>query len=224
MSDKGETYMLINTSLEEFISLVDSKNPAPGGGSVSALASTLGSALARMVGNLTMSKKAYQKLDSSLQSQFDEIMSLLEKTKSSLSNLVDKDTLAFQEMMEAYRMEKMTEEQIKIRDIAIKKATIQGIEVPKRVVLESLTALQNLQFFIDYGSKAALSDIGVGILLLSSGIEGAILNIKINIPSLNDPLLQNEYLQQINQYMNQMEELKTILLKQIHDFLDKSMI
>lgn len=216
--------MLINTSLEEFIELVDSKNPAPGGGSVSALASALGSALARMVGNLTMSKKAYLKLDSSLQNQFEENMNLLHKIETSLSELVDKDTLAFQEMMEAYRMEKESEEQIYIREIAIKKATIQGIEVPKKVVLESLSALENLQFFIDFGSKAAISDIGVGVLLLSSGIEGAILNMKINIPSLNDPLLQKEYLQQISQYRIQTEELKTILLKQIHEFLDKSMV
>lgn len=216
--------LLVEERVLDFIEEVDSKQPAPGGGSVSALASTLGVALTRMVGHLTISKKSFLKMDEAIQAEFPVRMNALLQEKEALIRLIDEDTNAFNQMMLAYKMPKDTEEEVNKRNEAIQQATIHGIEVPKAVALHSLQCLQNLEFLVLHGNKSAISDIGVGVLLLASGIEGAILNMKINLPGITDETLRNQYLEIIDHIMDETVELKNKFLLHVHTSLDRSML
>jgi len=216
--------MLINQTVKDFINEVDSSSPAPGGGSVSAFVSTLGSALSRMVGHLTISKKLFAKLDEKIQKELISTMDEIEIIQAKLVFAIDEDTNVFQKMMEAYGLKKETEDEKRIRSEAIQKATISGIEVPLSVMKNSFEILKRLEIFIKHGNKSAISDVGVGIHLLIAGMEGALLNVKINLSSLKDVNQKQYYINETNRLMNEAHEFQGNFLQQINDYLNQSML
>jgi len=197
---------LIDLRINEFINEVDSNSPAPGGGSVSALISSLGVSLARMVGHLSVSKKKFRNLDQEIQDEFNYHLDHLLVIKDELSSLIDKDTEAFNKIMSAFQIPK---EEADIRKRAIEAATLEAIKVPYKVSTISFKALEMLSFILAYGNKQTVSDLGVAALSLATGIEGASLNVLINLPGLSDE-------EQINMYKTEMKALlkETQLLKQ----------
>src|SRR5690606_14851924 len=100
--------------------------------------------------------------------------------------LIDKDTEAFNLFMEALRLPKETETEKEFRKQKLEEATIEAIKVPLEIMKLSYLGLETIEKMVEYGNKNALSDIGVGCLLLHSGLEGAILNVKINLSGLSD--------------------------------------
>jgi formiminotetrahydrofolate cyclodeaminase len=211
---------LIELSISDFVNEVDSKKPAPGGGSVSALVSLLGLSLARMVGHLSISKKSFEKLPIVVQDEFLAVMSDFEVQKQALLNLIDEDTLAFNQMMIAYKMPKVTDLEVLLRNNAIELATINGIEVPLQVVTNSIQVLRKVEFFIENGVSSALSDVGVGVLLLSSGLEGAILNMKINLSGISNESTKEKYKTKIQNLMDEKETIVRKLMEIIHSKLN----
>jgi len=186
---------LIDLKVTEFLNEVDSDRPAPGGGSVSALASSLGVGLSRMVSHLTVNKKKYLELDELVRNQYEENFTMLNQIKEELIPLIDKDTLAFNQIMDAFKLPKVTEEEKQKRNEAIEVATLAAIRVPYDVARLSLKALEHVEKMMLYGNKNAISDIGVGSLLLFAGLEGALLNVKINMSGISD-------IDQIKMYQN----------------------
>lgn len=183
---------LVDYKVINFVNEVDSVSPAPGGGSVSALVSATSAALARMVGHLTVGKKKYMELDTSIKKEFEESFAKIEKLKEELIILIDEDTNNFNLVMDAYRMPKETDDEKVVRASAIESATIKATKTPLKVATLSLELLKLLNIFIEYGNKNALSDVGVAALLALAGLKGAILNVKINIPSIKDATLVEE--------------------------------
>lgn len=177
---------LTDLKVTEFIGEVDSKAVTPGGGSVSALAGSLGVALVRMVGHVTVNKKKFRALDQNIQDRYNLVIKNLEGIKEELIDLVDKDTDAFNLIMAAFRLPKETSEEKALRKQAILDGTIEAIKVPYRVAEISLSALEDIEFILEHGNKNAVSDVGVGALMLCSGIEGSLLNVEINLPGLVD--------------------------------------
>jgi formiminotetrahydrofolate cyclodeaminase len=177
---------LIDLSVNDFIQEVDSCSPAPGGGSVSALASTLGASLLRMVGHLTISKKKFLALPAETQTEFKLALEQLLLIKVQLTDLIDADTASFNQIMCAYQLPKEKPEELVIRNQKIQEATLGAIQVPLAVANLSLKALQSIAPLLKNGNKNALSDLGVGALMLFSGLEGAILNVEINLGGLDD--------------------------------------
>ena len=106
--------MLIDKTVKDFVSQVASSEPAPGGGSVSALVGSLGAALTSMVGNLTVGRKAYNQLEEQYKHQIDENLTEVQKSIEKLNALVDEDTKAFSSFMEALKLPKETERQKKL--------------------------------------------------------------------------------------------------------------
>ncbi len=210
---------LINLSLEDFNNEVDSSSPAPGGGSVSALASSLGVSLVRMVGHLTINKKRFKKLDPKIQHEFIKLEESLIPIKDELVTLIDKDSEAFTLIMKAFKLPKDTEAEIVIRDQMILAGTIAAIKVPFRISELSLSALQAMDFIMQYGNKNALSDIGVSALMLYAGLEGAILNVKINLPGLIESSMISKYENSISKILIEAKKIKDSILSKIHDSL-----
>jgi len=207
---------LIDLNLSDFNNEVDSSSPAPGGGSVSSLASSLGVSLVRMVGHITANKKKFQKLDIDIQNEFNSIEDSLIPIKNELIELIDKDTDAFNLIMKAFKLPKETDEEKSFRKQKILEGTIEAIKVPHRVSELSLEALKKMDFILQYGNKNAISDIGVGALLLHAGLEGAILNVKINLPGLTDPAMISHYQDSISTMLEESKVIKENILTKIH--------
>lgn len=177
---------LVELRVTEFLNKVDSNEPAPGGGSVSALAASLGVSLTRMVGHLTVPKKTFKAFDETVQKQVFESLEKLSKYKQELIELVDKDTNAFNEIMKAFKLPKSTREEKTVRREAIQDATELAIQVPYQVASTGLKALKECDIFIKYGNQNCLSDVAVGALMLEAGIEGSLLNVLINLGMFKD--------------------------------------
>jgi len=213
---------LVDLKVSEFINEVDSKSPAPGGGSVAALSSSLGVALTRMVGHLTTSKKKFLSLEHQIQFEFHDVLSALSMIKDQLMLLVDADTDAFNQIMTAYQMPKETETEITQRQIKIQEATERAIMVPIKVASLSLAALHHLPFMIEYGNKQAISDLGVATLALATGIDGACMNVLINLPGLENQIASAQYRKQVDQLVEEAHKIRDEVLDLVYKFLKKN--
>ena len=210
---------LIDLNIKEFNNEVDSASPAPGGGSVSALASSIGVSLSRMVGHLTVGKKKFRALDDEVKDKFNEIEESFLDIKEELITLIDKDTDAFNLIMAGFKLPKDSDEEKEFRKQKILEGTIEAIKVPYRVAELSFIVLQNMEYILKYGNKNTLSDIGVSTLMLYAGLEGAILNIKINIPGLTDKEMIEKYSKASSNMLLEAKSIKDLILNKIHNSL-----
>ncbi len=211
---------LIDMTISDFSDEVDSNSPAPGGGSVSALCSEIGVGLSRMMAHLTFGKKRYEENEESIRKEFVDRFNKLGDIRQELLTLIDKDTEAFNEVMKAMKMSKDTEKEKEIRKNAIYEATLFCIEIPFRIAKLSLDALELLEYIVKYGNKNAVTDIGVGTLMLYTGVEGAILNIKINISGLEDRYFIDKYSKECVEMLEKAQQIKETILSYIHKRLD----
>ncbi len=208
--------MLTELKVNDFLQTVASDAPAPGGGSCSSLASALGCGLASMMCQLTVSKKAYAEVADSDKVKFESAFQTLEDFRKELTELIDKDTEAFNHIMAAFKLPKETDEEKKIRSAAIQDATWLAIATPYRMSELSVTALRQLQVLVDFGNANAISDLGVGVLLLNAGLKGANMNVKINLSSVKDADRAAKTLQEITAFETEADDLAKNLLQQIN--------
>ncbi len=174
--------LLVERKLNDFIDEVSKDSPAPGGGSVSALMGSLSSALSSMVCALTHNKKGYEDV-------WGETVTLGEraqKIKDSLRNLVDEDTNAFNLLMKAMKLPKKTDEEKKIRKQEMEKAAKYAAEIPLKVMKEALSALELSRRVAEIGNVNSISDVGVAGWSARAAVEGAFLNVKINLSAIED--------------------------------------
>lgn len=211
---------LINMTVKDFTDEIDSNSPAPGGGSVAALASDIGIGLSRMMAHLSFGKKKYEELDESVKEEFEVKFEKLGKIREELSKLVDEDTKSFNEFMKALKMPKDTFKEITERQQAMAEATIYSIKVPYKTAALSLEAMKELEFLVDSGNKNAITDIGVGTLMIYTGLEGAILNVKVNLMSLENKELAKKYADNCIEMLDQGKEIRDKILNKIHSFID----
>ncbi|OFY63640.1 MAG: glutamate formimidoyltransferase [Bacteroidetes bacterium RIFCSPLOWO2_02_FULL_36_8] len=173
---------LVDLNLKQFANETASESPAPGGGSIAAYVGSLGASLGTMVANLSSHKRGWDE-------RWEEFSGWAEKgqwLKDELLRLVDDDTQAFNQVMDAFGLPKGTEEEKKIRALKIEEATKQAISVPLNVMKKSYKCLELLKYMAEKGNPNSASDAGVGILCAMTAIRGAWLNVKINIPGLKD--------------------------------------
>ena len=185
-------------SINEFLQKVDSPTATPGGGSVSALAIAEGISLIRMVGHLTIPKKKFSELTEAIKLDYMSRISALEEIKLIVIELIDKDTQAFNSIMEAYQLPKLTPEDKSFRNEQIHLATIKATEIPLDTAKYALKAIELAEPTLRYANKTAISDFGVGINLVYSGLLGAILNVKTNMYQFSDNELADKYYEQVD--------------------------
>ncbi|MDU1411786.1 MAG: cyclodeaminase/cyclohydrolase family protein [Clostridium sp.] len=178
--------MLDTKTVRGFIDELASNSPAPGGGSVAALCGSLGSALGSMVFNLTVGKKAYLALSDEERASVDKGLVDANELKDRFLQLMNEDTLAFNKLMEAFKMPKETDEDKAIRSEKIQIAYKGATEIPLEVARRSYDIYEIIEIAVDHGNKNAISDAGVAALLTQAAIEGAIMNVKINLGSIKD--------------------------------------
>ncbi|PKK99647.1 MAG: formimidoyltetrahydrofolate cyclodeaminase [Tenericutes bacterium HGW-Tenericutes-2] len=213
---------LIDMKLIDFINEIDSKSPAPGGGSVAALSAALGVSLARMVGHLTVDKKKFLALSPDIQLEFKDTCDSLIMMKDQLVSLIDLDTESFNLIVKAFKMPKITEEEIKARNEKIQEGTLEAIIVPIKVASLSLSAMHQIPYILKYGNKQTISDLGVSTLMLSSGIDGACMNVLINLPGLEDRIATNQFKKQVDDLINKSHQIRDEILDIVYKELNRN--
>ena len=174
--------MLKDMSITEFGRVLASNSPAPGGGSVAALSGMLGASLVSMVCRLTIGKHGYE----AHSDEASEILTQSEALSESLLNRIDLDTEAFIGVMAAYKMPKESADQKAARAEAIQQGYRSAIQSPLGIAHECLQVLQLAEGLLGKSNANALSDLGVAGQQAFAGLEGALMNVKINLPSIKD--------------------------------------
>ncbi len=182
---------LINMSIKQYCELLGSNEPAPGGGSTAAFAGALAASLTMMVVNLSVGKKSFETQDEKIKADVLKEFDNIKKLREDLYILIDEDTKAFNLFMEAMKLPKETEEEKAFRVDRIQQASIQTLNVPLVTMEKCYLILKNQKNIAMYGNKNAVSDVGVGCHLALAGLEGALLNININLPGINDEITRD---------------------------------
>jgi glutamate formiminotransferase/formiminotetrahydrofolate cyclodeaminase len=170
-------------TLTAFADELSADSPAPGGGSVAALAGALAAGLATMVANLSHAKKGFEDRREAL----ERIAVRGQEIKDRLVAAVDADTAAFDRYLAALRLPRATEEEKATRKTALDEATIGTIEVPL-ITLEATPEIVELcREVAAIGLPASLSDAGTGAETARAAASGAYQNVCINLPGLSDP-------------------------------------
>ena len=182
--------MDLSKSLKSYLEELSSNAPTPGGGNVAALSGSLACNLGIMVCNLTIGKKKYLEVEQEMKA----IKLKLEELNDCFLELGAKDNYAFDQVMAAFKLPKETEEQKKIRSEKIEEATFAAAVVPSEVINTCRQAIPYLETISQKGNRNSVSDAGVGLSLLSTAAEGALLNVIINCSSLTNKTLGQEFM------------------------------
>ncbi|HKK96246.1 MAG TPA: cyclodeaminase/cyclohydrolase family protein [Anaerovoracaceae bacterium] len=194
---------LVEMEIKEYLDVLKSKAPAPGGGSVSALAGAQGMALILMVIDLTVGKEKYKDYEALCLDVKEKALPLYE----ALTDGIDADTDAFNLVANAYKMPKETDEEKISRREAIAKGTITATEVPFDTMKLGYKGLKLIQGLIGKSNPNALSDLGVAAINLNTCIEGAWLNVLINLPGIKDKQLAKKFKEEGEKTFNESQKM-----------------
>mgnify|MGYP005839727577 CR=1 FL=1 len=174
--------MYSDLTLNRFLDALASKEPVPGGGSGAALAGALGAALVSMVCNLTIGKKGYEAVEQEMRS----LLAQSEAIRAELPQLLEADTQAYGRVMAAYRMPRNTEEEKRTRDAAMQERLKEAADVPLKIAERCGQIVALALPAARMGNKWAVSDAGVAALLGEASLHSALLNVEINLASIQD--------------------------------------
>jgi formiminotetrahydrofolate cyclodeaminase len=169
--------------VNDFLSILASDSPTPGGGSVAALAGALGASLGSMVCNLTVGKKKYADVE-------DDMKALLSKTEAlrlELTELMDEDAEAFDKVMAAMKLPKDTDEEKTRRKDAMQSALVDAATIPFVVMEKCVEVAALAREAATKGNANAVSDAGVAALVARAGAHAAGLNVRINLGWITAP-------------------------------------
>jgi methenyltetrahydrofolate cyclohydrolase len=177
---------LAELPVRELIGRLASKAPTPGGGSAAALAGAMGAALVEMVGELTLGRTSPQVDEATVQ----EILSAATARRTELLELAELDASAYDAVVAARRLPRETDGQRADRATRIAEATREATRIPLSVAESAADVLKLAERIAPLGNPNAVSDAGVAAQLASASVRGALLNVRINLPSLaaDDPL------------------------------------
>lgn len=207
--------------VKEFLDKIDSAAPTPGGGTVSAAAIAFGIGLLRMVAHITLLKKKFRELPEPAREDYLKRLARLEEIKNVAILLADRDSLAFEKIMSAFRLPKETDEEKARREEAITIATMEATEVPLKTARAGLSALETAMPMFFHATKSALSDFSVGTLLVAAGIEGAVMNVKTNLVSFPDQEFKEETLREAESILSRAREMAADVAGKLEHVFDK---
>ena len=173
---------LIRMTVLDFTDEVSRDTPAPGGGSIAALAGSLGAALASMVANLTFGKEGTEAQDPAL----GRIAEKAQEAKELLMKAVDEDTQAFNGYMAARRLPKNTAEEKQARERKMQEGLKAAVEVPWRTAEASFQAMVLAREVAAIGNPKSVTDAAVGAQMAYAGVRGGIWNVLINLKEITD--------------------------------------
>lgn len=190
--------MLHELTINEFLNKVAGNDPVPGGGSIAALNGALASALATMVGRLTIGKKGYESTEELMQQIVEQMVAL----QQDFVHLIDKDSEAYNSVFACFKMPKATDEEKAARSAAIQLATKNAALIPMEVARKAYAMMPYIADVANLGNRNAVTDACVAMMAARSAVLGALLNVRINLGSLKD----KEFVGQLQQEADEMEQ------------------
>jgi formiminotetrahydrofolate cyclodeaminase len=166
----------------EYLDRLASSEPAPGGGSVAALAGALGAALLSMVSNLTVGKEKYQ----SVEAEIKRLLAETEDLRAELARLTEEDAVAYGKVAAAYKLPRATEDEKAARAEAIQTALKESAKVPLAAAKACYGVLELAVPIGEKGNTNVISDVGVAVALAEAGFQCAVLNVEVNLAGVND--------------------------------------
>ena len=192
----------------EFVEVLASKAPVPGGGGASALVGAIGTALGNMVSSLTVGKKKY----ADVEEEMYELKGKADALQKELLHLIERDAEVFEPLSKAYGMPRNTEEEkaekARVMEIVLKDAC----SVPMEIMERCCEAIDLIEVFAEKGSTLAISDAGVGATFCKAALEGASLNVFINTKSMKN----REYADELNKKADEMLSVYTKKAEEIY--------
>ena len=192
----------------EFVEVLASKAPVPGGGGASALVGAIGTALGNMVGSLTVGKKKYADVE-----EMWELKKKADELQKELLHLIERDAEVFEPLSKAYGMPRETEEEkaekARVMEIVLKDAC----SVPMEIMEKCCEAIEIIVEFAAKGSTLAISDAGVGAAFCKAALQGASLNVYINTKSMKN----REYAEELNAKCDAMLEKYTKIADEVFE-------
>ncbi len=198
---------LVQMKVSDFVDEVSRESPAPGGGSIAALAGSLGAALSSMVANLTANKRGSEAVDEPLNKAAEEAQEI----KFALIKAVDADTNAFNAYMNARRLPSKTDEEKRLKHQAEQDGLKQAVQVPLRTAELSLQALDVAQVVVQYGNPNSITDVGVGAQMSFAGVKGGVYNVLINLKDIED----RQFVKEMKARCNELEQQAGVKLEKV---------
>jgi len=200
---------LVEMRLTDFMDEVSRESPAPGGGSIAALAGALGASLSSMVSNLTANKRGSDEVDKILNDAAEECQQI----KEALINAIDEDTNAFNAYMNARRLPNKTDDEKNAREEAMQAGLKQAVMVPLNTAKQSMRAIEIAEVVAKNGNPNSITDVGVGAQSAYTGVLGGIYNVLINLKEIKDEKF-------INKMRTECAELKDDAQKKLNTVLN----
>jgi len=199
----------------DFVDEVSRDTPAPGGGSVAALAGSLGAALASMVANISAGKGKFD-------DHYEQLCDLAQRAqtiKDSLMRGVDEDTQAFDSVLAAMRMPQDTEEERAERTTAMQEGYKAATRVPLGTVEQCKAALELCLEMAEIADPQMISDVGTGALMAYAGVQAAAYNVRINLPHIEE----EEFVKEIKEGLDTLLSESSGLAEEVADEVDKAL-
>ncbi|MGE5591651.1 MAG: cyclodeaminase/cyclohydrolase family protein [Bacillota bacterium] len=194
-----QTAPLHDLKVGDFLDALASGAPAPGGGAAAALTGAMAAALVAMVGGLTVGREKYREVESRMQAARERAT----VARANFLLLADRDQGAFRSVMAAYALPKGTEEEKAARQAAIQEALKEATRVPLSTLQQALEILPDALDVIEHGNANARSDGASGYFLAQAALDGALLNVKINLETIKDEGFRQATREQVGQALKE---------------------
>ncbi|KQP05622.1 methenyltetrahydrofolate cyclohydrolase [Methylobacterium sp. Leaf93] len=184
-------------TIQSFLDGLASSAPTPGGGGAAAISGAMGAALLSMVCNLTIGKKKYVEVEGELK----EILGKSEALRAELTGMIADDVEAFDAVMGAYGLPKVTDEEKAARAARIQEALKVATDVPLACCRACREVIDLAEAVADKGNLNVISDAGVAVLSAHAGLRSAALNVYVNAKGLDDRGFADERLKQLEELL-----------------------
>ncbi len=174
--------MYLEKSIAHYLKDCKAEIPTPGGGSVAALAGALGASMAAMAANFTKGREKFQ----AVEGEAVRLLAESEKIMDACAAIIDEDIEAYNGFSEASKMPKDSDEQKAERTKAMQAALRRAMEVPMKMVRLCAAQLAVANKLVDIANPNLVSDVGVSAIMAEAGLQGARLNVVINLAYLKD--------------------------------------
>lgn len=190
---------MLDKSCKDFVEVLASKAPVPGGGGAAALGGAIGVALSNMVGNLTVGKKKYAEVEGEVK----DLVAQGSKVIGELEALVDKDAEVFEPLSKAYGLPKTTPEEVKYKEATMEQCCKTACSVPMEIMRKAYAGIKIHQRMGQIGTMIAISDVGCGVVFLKSALIAGSLNVIINLNTIKDQAFVASAREEMNRLLNE---------------------
>jgi len=199
--------MLVDLTIKEYLERTASNTAVPGGGSGAALSAAVAASLVEMVARLTIGKKGFEEVEA----QMKKIAKQASESRNKLTEQIDRDSNAYNQVMTAFKLPRKTEADKRFRSEAIQSGLKQAALVPLGVAQDALEIIELARKVVAKGNRNAVTDGAVGAMMARTAAIGALFNVKINLGAITD----SDFVSKVSAQVAQLEEDIMIKEKEI---------